>query len=571
MARNSIDNRPKRERYEAIYSTLWNEMQTFQPQWRDLANFVKPSRLRRTVMDRNKGDRRNLGIVDSTASFSLRTLQAGMHAGLTSPSRPWFALDVPDPDLRKFRPVKNWLYDATVRMHAVMLKSNIYTALPTIYADQGLFATGTMGLMDDDRDLFRCYPYPIGTYALGLSRRQTVDTFVREYTMTVRQLVEEFGDVDEHGQPDWSRFSNAVKTLYDKSHYEESVEVCWVVAPNVGADQERLGAQFKPFFSCHFEKGGKNDVFLRESGFDEFPIVAPRWDAAAEDVFGTDSPGMTALGDVRGLQTQAKRKAQAVEKSINPPVTAPTHLRTAGVNLLPGGVNYVDMLQQQQGIRPVQEIRLDIDHMRADIADVRMLIKQAFYEPLFLMLASADPNNAPDMTAREVQERHEEKLLALGPVIERNNDELHEPVIDRVYALMARAGMIPPPPPELEGIALKVEYLSIMAQAQKMVGATALRNFLQDALPIVQAFPEGRFKISPFKIMDELGDRYGIPPGILVDDDEAHAALDAAQKRQAAQQQAEVAATMAKAGKDLGTTPMDENTALTRVMQGASR
>jgi len=555
------DGITKREQYQRTYAALWDEKSSFDATWRELADFVKPKRLRAYTSDRNKGDRRNQKIIDSTATFALRTLQAGMHAGLTSPSRPWFQLSTSDPDLAKFKPVKQWLHDVTQLMLSRLLKSNIYTALPTLYADQGLFATAAMALMEDSRELFRCYPYPIGTYAIGLSRRSTVDTFIREYQMSVRQLADEFG---------LENLSITAKNLYDRGNYEAQVDVCWIVAPNPEHDPERLAAKYKPWASCHFEKGAASDTFLRESGFDEFPIIAPRWEATPEDVWGTESPGMNAIGDIKGLQTMTKRKAQAVEKMINPPLQAPSHLQNQVISLLPGGVTFADQTQANNGIRPIHDIVMSIEDVRVDINDMRYLIQTAFYQPLFLMMATADATGAnPQKTAREIEERHEEKLLALGPVVERNNDELHEPTIDRVYAMMDRAGEIPPAPPDLEGAELKVEYLSIMSQAQKLVGVTGLRNFLRDAAPLVEIFPETRYKIKPFRILDELGDAYGINPEILESDDVAEGQLQQAQQAAAEQRQVEMAAQAAKAGRDLGSTPMNEDTALTRVLQGA--
>lgn len=542
MALDTKDNRTKREQYESTRSALWMEKASFEPQWRDCADFVKPGRLRRYVTDRNRGDRRNLKILDSTATFAHRTLAAGMHSGLTSPSRPWFSLSTPDPELAKFRPVKQWLSDVTEILASFMVLSNLYTSLPTIYGDEGLFGTACMGVMDDERELFRCYPYPIGTYALGLSGRQQVDTFLREYTLSVRQMADEFG---------YDALSPTAQKLFDRGEYEQTTEICWFVAPNPEADPSKLLAKYKRWSSCWFEKGAETGRFLRESGYNEFPVMAPRWEAAAEDIYGTDSPGVTALGDIKGLQIMTRRKAQGVELMINPSVQVPTQLRGVGVNLLPGGVNFVDQLQQQQGIRPVREVNIPVGEIREDIADIRYMIQKAFYEPLFLMLAQADAMGAnPQKTATEILERKEEKFLALGPVVERNKDELHEPLIDRVYGMADRAGKIPPAPPELDGVKLKVTYQSVMALAQKMAGVSSFRNFVADVLPLSQNFPEVAFKLDAFKIVERFADAYGVPPELLRSDDDARALFDQARQQQAQAQQADVAAKMAGAARD---------------------
>lgn len=541
------DARSRREQYERTRAALWMEKMTFDPTWRELADFVKPRRLRAFVTDRNKGDRRNRLIIDSAGTFAHRTLQSGLHAGMTSPARPWFNLSTPDEDLANHPSVKKWLYDVTGILLSKFQKSNVYTALPTIYGDMGLFATAACGIMEDPRQTFRCYPYPLGTYALGISNRQMVDTFIREYQMTVGQLIGEFG-LQSDGKLNRDVFSQSVLNMWDQGQYQQIVNVCWMVAPNPDQNPSKLDPKYLPFYSCHFELASDADRMLRESGFREFPILAPRWEVQAEDIYGTDCPAITALGDIRGLQTMAKKKAQAVEKMINPPLQAPTSVRPNGVTVLPGGVNYVDVNQLQHGIRPIHEVNLPINDVRLDIQDVRELIRRAFYEDLFMMLTSSD---RPEMTAREVQERHEEKLLGLGPVLERTQDECLEPMIDRTYAMAERKGEIPDAPPELNEVPLKIEYTSILAQAQKLVGVVGLDRFVQTTITLSNIFPQVRHKVKVFEIINQYADVLSIDPDLIVPDDEADAAWQQEQAAAAAQQRAQLAATAAKSMRDM--------------------
>ena len=58
-------------------------------------------------------------------------------------------------------------------------------------------------------------------------------------------------------------------------------------------------------------------------------------------------------------------------------------------------------------------MRLDLGALAADIADVQGRIKEAFYANLFLMMAESDRR---EITAREIDEQREQKMLMLGPV-----------------------------------------------------------------------------------------------------------------------------------------------------------
>ena len=565
------DPRTRRSRYGRIKEALWMERSSFDAHWRELGDWMLPRRIRFTTSDRNKGDKRNQNIIDSTARFAARTLQSGLHAGLTSPARPWMKLTTPDPDLAQFQPVKEWLHVVTQRMLTVFQQTNLYNMLPIVYGDMGVFGTACMSLLEDTKDLFRCYTYPIGTYALGLNKRGLATTFVREYELSVRQVVEEFG-VERGGRDiDWSNISAAVKRLWDSGDYEAAVQICWIVLPNEDARPTRLEAKYLPWSSCHFELGADENKFLRESGFRSFPILAPRWDVTGEDSYGTDCPGMTALGDVKQLQLMQRDKARAIKKMIDPPLVGPTALKTQKTSLLPGDITYVDTREGMQGLRSIHEIPINIEHLTRDIGETQYRIQRAFYEDLFLMLAQSDRiRGSQPVTAREVDERHEEKLLALGPVLERTNDELLDPLVDRAYMLMDAAGLIPDPPAQLEGVDLKVEYISIMAQAQKLVGVVGQDRFVMSASPMIEVFPEVRHKINVFQIVDNYGEMLGVDPRIIVPTDQAQQALD--QERQAAQSQADAAQAVAyaKAAKDASQTPMTGDTALNQLVSGAA-
>lgn len=562
------DNLKKRQKYERLYGKMRDERSSWEQDWRNLGDYILPRRTRFLVDEDNRDLRRQRTnkIVDSTATRAARTLQSGFHSGVSSPSRPWFKLTTPDPKLAEFAPVKAWLHRVTTRMHTIFLKSNLYNILPTLYGDLGTFGSPAMSILEDDEELMRGYSYPIGSFFLQCSRRGVVNGFAMEYKMTVEQIVEEFAG--PANDPDWTNISPAIKNQWEKASYLNKHDIVWMILPNPEFDPEKFQAKYKRWLSCYWEKGDNRGMFLRESGFNEFPILAPRWHVTGADWYASDCPGMTGLGDVRELQTLKRRKAQMIEVGINPSLQAPESLRTQKISLRPGDVAYLSALQlsKEHKITPIRDVNLmALRYLIADIQDVRLGINEAFFKDLFLMLQQNDGR----MTAREVAERHEEKLLMLGPVLERMNDELYDPLIDRAYAIMDRQGMIPPPPKELQGMTLKVEYTSIMAQAQKLVGASAISGFLQSTVPLIETFPIVRYKLNPGAIVDEYADIYGVNPKFIVSDEDAEKAYQQALEQQQKQQQLEQVEQASKAAKNLAGSDMDSNTALSRILQGA--
>lgn len=571
--------------YNQLRSLLWNSRSSFDSHWRELAEHIFPRRPRFLTTDVNQGGKRTQKILDSTGTKAATTLQSGMHAGITSPARPWMKLTTPDPDLAQAAPVKDWLHVVSQRMLTVFLKSNLYNILPTVYGDMGVFGTAGMSILEDDKDLIRCYSLPIGSFAVGLNSRGNANTCVREYQQTVRQTVETFG---HGGDPyakrsdpiDWTRFSLSLKNAWDRGNYEAPVTLAWLIQPNEDASDDYADTASMPFESVYFElgigeaasaggtgaspSGGSVDAkYLRRSGFKEFPIMVPRWDVTGEDSYGTSCPGMMALPDLKSLMVQVKRKAQAIEKMVNPPVQAPSGARNQVISMLPGGVSYVDARDNNGGIKPIHTVEPDVQHLMGDIQDLRSQVERAFYMDLFLLLQNIDRGQ---MTAREVDERHEEKMLVLGPVLERTNDELLDPLIDRVYGIMQRNGLIPPAPPDLHGVTLKVEYTSILGQAQKMVSSASHERFLGFASSLVGVWPQARFKIDINQAIDDAADMLGVNPRLVVPNDKAEQDQAAETAAIQAQQKMTQMATAAKGAKDLAGADMSGDNALTKLV-----
>lgn len=562
----------KRQRDQKTIQALNTEMQSFVPHWRDISDFIKPRRARFTVTDHNKGDRRNLKIIDSTATLASRTLRSGMTAGMTSPARPWLRLSLPDKDMAEFGPIRDWLHIVTEKIRNIYLKSNLYQSLPKVYGDMGDFATGCIFVDKDYESVIRTYSFPLGTYQIGLDDKGRVRVFTREFMMTVRQLVMKFGTYHPRsGRPMWENFSEQVKGFWDNSQYDEWIHVRHIIQPNDEWNPRLSAAKHKKYSERYFEESTQNnqldpntyEKFLLDSGRDIFPVLAPRWETTDGDVYGTDCPGMTALGDVKQLQSEQKRKAQGIEQGVKPAMTGPSSLRNARASILPGDMTYTDERDGQKGFRRAFDVQLDLNALGADIKEVQNIIRRAYYEDLFLMLAQTDRR---EITAREIDERKEEKLLALGPVLEQTNQDLLDPLIDITYQYMQELGLIPPAPPELQGQDLKVEYISVMAQAQKLIGVSTLERFASFAGQVGSLDERAAKKVRWDQVIDDYGDRSGINPKLIRSDEEVEQMVQAEMeaKRQAAA--AEQAAGAARAAKDLAGAKLEEDSALKRII-----
>lgn len=532
------------ERLQSLRTQLKNDRESnWDTHWRELADYILPRRLRLNRSERSRNrSRLNTKIINSAATIALRNLRSGMMAGVTSPARPWKKLGLPPTNegLGQRQNVKVWLYTEDRKMNSVFRKSNLYQALPMHYGDMGLFGIAATMIADDAQDVIRAATYPPGTYYVSPNERGIIDTILRETEMTVRQLIERYGRKNPRsGSPDWSNFSTTVKSLWDQGLFEQYVPIVHSITPNEAFDPRYFDPKYRRYRETYFEEGfpggpspDSND-FIHESGYYDFPVMVSRWDVLGNESYGW-SPGMDALGDTKSLQTLERRKAQAIEKTVNPPLQGPTTLQNKAVSLLPGNITYLDVRDGFQGLKPIHEVQFRIDEVLNDVEKHQQRISRAFYEDLFLMLAMSDRR---EITAREVEEKHQEKLLMLGPVMERLNDELLDPLIDRVWGIMHRRGMISPAPQEIEGVPLDIEYISIMAQAQKMVGTAGMERFVRFSGEVGKVWPEVYDKVHGDNLIDHYGDALGVPPDIIRPEDEVTAIR--AKREQAAAQQAE--------------------------------
>lgn len=540
---------------------LKNERSSWMDHWRELSDNLLPRSGRFFVEDRNKGGKRHNNIYDSTGTRALRTLGAGMMSGVTPRGREWFKLETADTELMQYQPVKVWLSQVTYLMHRVFLSSNTYRSLHSMYEELAAFGTAATVITPDFKNVIHHYPLTTGEYAIATNWKGEVTTLYREFQKTVHELVAEFGI---------ESVSNTVRGMYERGSLDAWVTVIHAIEPREDRDPSKADSKNMPWRSVYFELGGEQHKYLRESGFQRFPALCPRWATAGGDIYG-NSPGMDALGDIKQLQHEQLRKAQGIDYMTKPPLQVPISMKNRDVETLPGGVSFVDASSPNGGIRTAFDVRIDLSHLLADINDVRSRINGAFYADLFLMLANQTDTR---MTATEVAERHEEKLLMLGPVLERLQNELLDPLIEMTFDEVMKAGIVPPPPEELQGHNINVELVGILAQAMRAVGANSIDRFVGNLGAVAQFKPDVLDNFDGDKWASIYADALGVDPQIIVPADQVQAVRQQraqAQQMQVMADQMEQRANTAAKLASADTSGQNALTDVTRALSGANQ
>lgn len=428
------------------FSSLSQQREQWESHWQEIADYVVP-RKADVTKKRTPGDKRTELVFDGTAIHAAELLSASLHGMLTNSSVRWFSLRFRDRELDANDAAKEWLESVEDVMYQSFNRSNFQEQVHELYHDLICFGTGVMFIEKDPDYSIRFQTRHCSEVYLAEDANGRVDTVFRKFKMPARSVIDRFNIEDPE--------SKVVKKA-EKNPYE-MVTLVHAVFPRADRDRTKVDAGNKPFASVYIDPETK--TVLGQSGFDEFPYVAPRFlKASFESGYGR-SPAMTALPDIKMLNKMCEVTIRAAQKQVDPPLMVPDDGYMMPIRTVPGGLNFYRSGTRDR-IEPLNigantPLGLNMEEQR------RKAIQSAFYVDQLIL------SQGPQMTATEVMQRTEEKMRLLGPVLGRLQAELLQPLISRVYNLMMRDRLFAPAPEELRNIAIEIEYVSPLAKAQK--------------------------------------------------------------------------------------------------------
>jgi hypothetical protein len=522
--------------------------QPFEADWRQVAEYVDPW-AGKFLMKQDKGRLPSRAkVINNKATNSLKTMNAGFMGGHTSKTRPWFKNAVANAAMLELPEVRAWLDDVAQRIRDVLATSNFYTELPRFYNQRHLFGVGSIACDEDKLTTVRFYTRMIGTYAIAVDHRGRVDSFWYCYDSTASQLKAKHG---EQGLP------QKVLSALAGGKGDQIFQVESLIEPNPDAKPGMQPVMHRPFRQVYWIDGGDstNDRHgcLDIGGHYDFPIPVSRWDADSDSVYSS-SPALDSLGDIKQLQYLESEKLRIIDQMSKPTLALPSYLRGQGVGLNAGERIYITPSQTQQEVKPVYtpDAR-GLMAIQEEIRQVEGRVERAFFADLFRMLDFLDDKQR---TAYEISERKEEKVAMLGPALESLTDEVLDPVIIRVYGIMERNGMIPPPPEVMRDSPVSIEYTSILAQAQKAAGLGTIERTVQFIGALLAMNPQDPSPLDKLDIdqtIDEFHDRNGGPARMVRGDEQVQEIRDGRQKQQQMAQMAQMAKPLADGAQALKT------------------
>lgn len=507
--------------------------------WDEISTLAQPYRSRHLNGRDGKGrteDKLNMTMRNSYGSIAFRTLKSGMYMGLSNPASPWFKLETYDTDLMNDMSVKIYLAEVEERLYGLFSRSRtFYPSLKQSYGELGLFGYNT-GVLAESQGSLVTHSQTCGESWIALDENLEACALFRRIPMTAEQMRMEYTPKGEKGI-----LPNCVEKSLQNDKPHDPYVVYNAIEKNSSVTPGKIDAKNKAWSSLHWcEEDERTDALLRHSGYEERPFYAPRWETVGSDIYGT-SPGFDALADLRELQLQSKRKGEATDMSIFPPMVFPTEANTPGFSMQPRAKVFMPA-GVADAVKPLYQVDYRaIAVIGEDVSRLERAVAAATYADLFMAITNM-PGIQPRQMA-EIAARNEEKLTQLGPVVESVNGEL-QVCIDRAYGILLRTGQLPPAPEALSGQPLKIVFISILTQMQRSVGMGSIERLSAFVGNMAAVFPEAAFKFDVNEAIDEAAQVIGAPPKMIRPTKDAKEMAAQAAEAQQRQQMMEAAPAM---------------------------
>lgn len=541
------------------------EWTRFVPQSRDLAAHFDPTRWYEYLnfQDIAKQEEVQIKILNGTPADSLDAMVAGVSAGGASAAQEWFEYDLDRQDLMKVWEVQQWLHDEKKASQRTVQNSNFYVNFPIFLRDAIVNIGGCMFIEADKKNVFKTTIFRPGQYRIALDADGYPTAFQRTFRKKVRQIIEEFCKRVPVGggktELDISNISQNVVTSAQSGLWDKWIDVIHHIGPNADFDSSMLASKYNQWKSVYYELGVPPEVdiqqperFLREEGYDYFPIVFFPWETDGKSPYAINNPGIKALADTKELFFLEQQYMLALDMNTNKPLAHSEDIQD--VDTLPGGDTVLPSgTAAKDAIVSLYDVDLDLAQLESRIEKKEQAVKQHFMADFFRRLV--DNENKEPITATEVIEIKKEIMVLLGPAFHGLTKFALTPFIQIVYHLRKKAGLVATAPMVMEKSKMTPKFTSVIAKALQMGDFSLLQSGVEFLTKMAEIIPNAVHLMDEYEVGKEAFDILGLPPKTLKTADAYQAALQQVAKQQAQEQAAKSAPAMASAAQTAQQTP----------------
>ncbi|MBR1617090.1 hypothetical protein IJ670_02960, partial [bacterium] len=485
----------RRKEMEDIFNIIKPDLQELSDYFMPRSTQFIARNVRRPIVKSKK-------IIDSTPLIALRNFSSGMMSGATSPTNRWFKTTISNTELANDYYLKNWCSTQEEVTRDILSASNFYQSLPEVYKQLGVFGFCAVAIEPDFENVVSFRVLPVGSYYYSKNSKGKVDCFCRVYMESAKNLADNFKD-------------NCPEEIIEASISSplKLFEVIHFVEENKYYKKKRLNSRFSKYVSVVILPSKKK--FLSIKGFDKFPYVVFESSSSSDIDYPQESNGINALADVKQLMTMVKEYAKAVKKIVCPTYKGPASLKNKKLADVPGA--FIEEDENGRGISPVYEVNPRVLELKQEKDELKNAIKEHFYNDLFAMILSTARTSR---TATEVNELKEEKMVLLSPLLEQIHCALRQ-ILKWIYDEEIKVGIIAPLREEYKDYRIEIEFVSSLAQAQKISNISSMERFTTFVSNISNAIdPVLKSKLNGEKIIEDYANFANISPTQIVSSDE---------------------------------------------------
>ena len=518
MAETGVDNIAEIfKRFESMKK----ERGVWESHWEEISERCLP-RSSLFVGHRTAGDKRTEKLYDATAALALERFASAVESLLTPRGARWHTLRATNKELDADYDVRVWfdLVEDMLFQQRYSPKANFASQMHEGYISLGAFGTGALFVGEDKIAGMHYRAVHLGDIFIAEDEHGKIDTVFREFNIAARQVMRMF--------PDANISADLKKIVEEKP--DTRVDILHAVMPRSDRDPTSRRTDQRPWLANYYEVKEKH--LLEEGGEEELPYIMSRYVTGPREVYGR-SPAMLVLPEIKMINEMSKTVIKAGQKVVDPPLIIADDGVILPVDLTPGGATFARL--DGRGQAPIQPLltggRVDIGLEMMD--QRRRVINDAFLVTLFQILVET-----PQMTATEVLQRAQEKGALLAPTVGRQQSETLGPLIEREIAILARQGILPPPPPLLEEAEgeFEIEYVSPLSRALKAEEGVGILRTLEMVQPIAAVDPGVMDNFDTDEITRILSDTNGAPKRIMRRVEEVQQMREARQQANSTQQ-----------------------------------
>ena len=394
-------------------------------------------------------------IFSSTPVCARMQLASHLQSLLVNPASNWFSISLLDIDDETPESIA-YCQDTQRQLNKIFNypAANFFSQVHEFFLTLTAFGTGIFYIEEDPKQAFCTFfrNIPLEECYFAENKYGFVDSIYREFKISMRVA-----------SNIWSK-NVKLKARAEKTPNEE-ISILHVVKPDDSRNNK--DNQENNYDSIYIAL--EDQEILNESSYSYFPFLVCRWVKQEGEAYGY-APAHHVMPDIKLLNEYRQLGIKIKQKQVNPALLVPRSGYFTPFDTAPGRINYYEggIADKVIPLSNLENIEPTLDEQ----AECKDAIIKAYFVDLFRM-----GKEHKEMTATEVDQRSEEQMRLISPIVHRIEAEFLNPLIQNLYKILVKYKLIDLGASK-EAPKLNIEYVSPLSKNQKIHNIQGMQQIL---------------------------------------------------------------------------------------------